>query len=444
MDDKDKGTPPIRHTGPGDIVIGQKIEGDLTTSAKLRYEAACQLVSKECSENLSRLWALHEMLGDLTPRPFAHKEKRRLNETAPAYELRAQQHHRQWLQYVEQHWQSAAFKQDHYKAQQLNLSHNPDTASHFDNFYVELKEIDEYRQLLVYSAQQHFELSLPDDKLSQSLIAAFENWVFKYKSHYYMACLSFGRALVAWSGSTDLWPWFAFYYLLKDQPQTPPAEIWRDAWQTNHEQYQAWLAGQISAARPAPVRDISREIADPFIRLMRKTAGLAEILSEGEYEGIRRKDYHTLETHPQELLRLAHLSFIESDGEAAIHYLQRLLDHNPSLPDNLKAYVSQSLYRLHHPDVYGDSIGMMVLEVTPGLNGHAAGLIPGDVLYRIGEEALLDPAEIAINLGRLGAATLSIQYHRPANDSRSACVFKGGMPAGLLLSPLVIWNPHQL
>ena len=443
MEDKDK-TPPVQHSGPGDIVIGQKVEGDLTTSAKLRYEAACRLVSKECSENLGRLWALHEMLSTLAPEPFAHKEKRRLNETAPAYELRAQQHHRQWLQYLGQHWQSAAFREDHYKAQQISLSHKPDTASHFDAIYAELKGIDEYRQLLFYNAQQHFELSLSDDKLTQSLTSACDNWVFKYKSHYYMACLAFCRALAGWADTTDLWPWFAFYYLLKDQPQEPPTDVWMNAWLANHEQYQAWLASQIHAARPEPVRNISREITDPFIRLMRKTAGLAEILSEGEYQGIRRKDYHTPETNPQELLRLAHLSFIESDGEAAIHYLQRLLDHNPSLPDGTRAYTAQSLYRLHHPDVYGDALGIMILNVTPGLNGDVAGLIPGDVLYQIGGDALLDPAEIAIQLGRLGPATLSIQFHRPTDDTHRACVFKGGMPAGLLLSPLIIWNPYQL
>ena len=67
---------------------------------------------------------------------------------------------------------------------------------------------------------------------------------------------------------------------------------------------------------PTPLRtlEIERIMRDPFLMLLRKSAGLTEELTPAEYSALLNKEIQTEVTDPQKLISLAIASYTESDG----------------------------------------------------------------------------------------------------------------------------------
>jgi len=134
----------FEHSGKGDLTIHNNITGDLSTSAAQRFHAAVEIVAKECSENLARLWPLLPMLEQHPPVPFRNISPRRINETAPAYAERSRLHYRSWLENLEQPYRLAIPIQHQYLAHKLALSHGSLTPNHFDNCYQEFQHLHDH------------------------------------------------------------------------------------------------------------------------------------------------------------------------------------------------------------------------------------------------------------------------------------------------------------
>lgn len=145
---------------------------------------------------------------------------------------------------------------------------------------------------------------------------------------------------------------------------------------------------------PTPLRtlEIERIMRDPFLMLLRKSAGLTEELTPAEYSALLNKEIQTEVTDPQKLISLAIASYTESDGRGAIYYYRKALDCK-ELPSNIRVFIEQSLSRLLNPDIYDGGIGLIILEIQE--NSMLSGRLNiGDVIFKINGNVLLEPAEI--------------------------------------------------
>lgn len=145
---------------------------------------------------------------------------------------------------------------------------------------------------------------------------------------------------------------------------------------------------------PTPLRtlEIERIMRDPFLMLLRKSAGLTEELTPAEYSALLNKEIQTEVTDPQKLISLAIASYTESDGRGAIYYYRKALDCK-ELPSNIRVFIEQSLSRLLNPDIYDGGIGLIILEIQEN-SMLSERLNIGDVIFRINGNVLLEPAEI--------------------------------------------------
>ena len=130
---------------------------------------------------------------------------------------------------------------------------------------------------------------------------------------------------------------------------------------------------------PTPLRtlEIERIMRDPFLMLLRKSAGLTEELTPAEYSALLNKEIQTEVTDPQKLISLAIASYTESDGREAIYYYRKALDCK-ELPSNIRVFIEQSLSRLLNQE---NSMLSERLNI-------------GDVIFKINGNVLLEPAEI--------------------------------------------------
>ena len=145
---------------------------------------------------------------------------------------------------------------------------------------------------------------------------------------------------------------------------------------------------------PTPLRtlEIERIMRDPFLMLLRKSAGLTEELTPAEYSALLNKEIQTEVTDPQKLISLAIASYTESDGREAIYYYRKALDCK-ELPSNIRVFIEQSLSRLLNPDIYDGGIGLIILEIQEN-SMLSERLNIGDVIFKINGNVLLEPAEI--------------------------------------------------
>jgi len=145
---------------------------------------------------------------------------------------------------------------------------------------------------------------------------------------------------------------------------------------------------------PTPLRtlEIERIMRDPFLMLLRKSAGLTEELTPAEYSALLNKEIQTEVTDPQKLISLAIASYTESDGRGAIYYYRKALDCK-ELPSNIRVFIEQSLSRLLNPDIYDGGIGLIILEIQEN-SMLSERLNIGDVIFKINGNVLLEPAEI--------------------------------------------------
>ena len=134
-------------------------------------------------------------------------------------------------------------------------------------------------------------------------------------------------------------------------------------------------------------------------------------------------------------------SFLESDGHASIFYYEKALESNKLSP-LLKKFAQLSVNRLKHPETYENSIGVMVMKITPKGNLEQAALAEGDIIISLNGQTINEPVEIASELGKSGDNPILLAIIRDGKSIRK--VIKGGESAGAILSQLIILNAIQL
>jgi predicted metalloprotease with PDZ domain len=174
---------------------------------------------------------------------------------------------------------------------------------------------------------------------------------------------------------------------------------------------------------------------------LRKWAGLSDTLSKAEVFALQNKEINMDETDPAELVSLATISFLESDGHASIIYFERALKAD-SLKPFQKLFIRLSLDRLKNPEKYENSIGLLILKLQTGGSFDKAGLKVGDVLLHMDGKTLIDPMDIATEIGVGGKKPYLLKVIR--DNQLIKIVFHGGESAQAALTQLVMFNPIQL
>lgn len=429
----------------GDVVGRDKVTiGDTTTSAQQRFEAAYELIIAELIKNLIGFSVLLSYIDTIPPKPFQQIEKRRVNETEIAYNERAHQYQYRYVQDFQPFFKQATPVVAAYEAHKVNLAHHKDAARFAQEAYDYIKSILFYLNHFTESAAEFMNIPMSD-------LALVEKLEYLYQSMRLNGQLDLANAA------------FQLYWLLsiKESPdliQSYLQEIIPNIdGNTNEElknallqevqrcatEKQAFLQKEVDKGKPVVRQDMERAIKDPFLQLLRKTNGLPPILTEAEYWGIQRKEINMEVTDLAELVRLAYLSFVESDGEATHYYLEKAT-RCKGLKERQLLFLNLSLMRLENPDIFEGSLGLMILEITPQLNFEKAGIKVGDVVYCLNQEVLLDPNQLAIALGVSANDPMLIKFYEHENQQMKTAIIYGGLPVGALLTPLITWSPHQL
>jgi hypothetical protein len=146
------------------------------------------------------------------------------------------------------------------------------------------------------------------------------------------------------------------------------------------------------------IRDIDGKVTDPFLLYIRKLSGLEEEWSEAEKWSLEKKELSAETDDPKKLMSLASSSYMEGDGQYAMIYLERVKACKGIGPKTMR-YLDASIKRLENPDMFGESLGIMVMEIEPCGLFEAAGIIEGDIIYELNEKPLHEPEEISRALG---------------------------------------------
>ncbi len=189
-------------------------------------------------------------------------------------------------------------------------------------------------------------------------------------------------------------------------------------------------------------REISSDICDPYIVMLRKNVGLSEELSAAEIHKLKNSDIDMDETDALKLFKLAAFSYIELDGEASVIYFKRLLEVK-DISQIQKIFVENSLHRLENPDFYQGALGVMVIDVKKNGGLERAGVQAGDVIISINGQPFLEPFDLSAALASEKEGT-PILLKLVRNKMYWTITINAGESAGAVLSQLVIYSLFQL
>ena len=141
------------------------------------------------------------------------------------------------------------------------------------------------------------------------------------------------------------------------------------------------------------VRNTKRIMRDPFLMLLRKSAGLTEELTPAEYSALLNKEIQTEVTDPQKFNFTCNSVIHRIWRKRGNLLLQERLWIAKNYPQTSGSFIEQSLSRLLNPDIYDGGIGLIILEIQEN-SMLSERLNIGDVIFKINGNVLLEPAEI--------------------------------------------------
>ena len=201
------------------------------------------------------------------------------------------------------------------------------------------------------------------------------------------------------------------------------------------------IGKRIPNLEASKTREINRRINDPYLLMLRKTMGLGETLNEADILALQKKKLNEEETEFSKLMVLVSTSFLESDGEFAIAYIEHAL-RIKDMPEIYKRYLQCSLDRLRKPEKYGESLGFMIIELEEGSLFDKAGFKVGDVLTGIDNNPLIEPSDISSALGRAKEYQFILNLQR--NSSPMTIAIQPGKSAGVTLTQLICFHQFRL
>lgn len=97
-------------------------------------------------------------------------------------------------------------------------------------------------------------------------------------------------------------------------------------------------------------------------------------------------------------MSLASFSFMEGDGQYTRIYLDRVKACD-GIDPKIMRHLDASINRIDNPDMFGESLGIMVMEIEEGGLFQKSGIMEGDIIYELNGKPLHEPEEISRALG---------------------------------------------
>ncbi|WP_150049188.1 PDZ domain-containing protein [Methylomonas rhizoryzae] len=410
-----------------------------------RANAAFSAVFNELGSDVQTIGTLLTAIEDDTLlQPFEKYEKRRVNETELSFRERVKNHYRDYHSYIKSLIEKFPISDSTWKAHQndlLTLGEND--ISKFRSAYEHIALALDYLQRYVESVQHTVSLNYSD---TESYANITSQRAEKLASVKIELCTVVSTVVLLARNDEELLPFQLGLGTagIKDVPIIRGVEGAKLLTQKSldyHKDKVKVLTEASSKLNAATDKYISATINDPYIKMMRRTIGLSESLTEAEIYGRKNKKLDPEEKDISKLLSLAYTSYAEADGENAIIYFERAAKLK-GLPDNMQKYLSASIHRLKNPDEFGESLGFMIMDIDKKGLFSKSGFHLDDILIGIDDKPLIEPTDISMALGRSPDHPFLIRLVREGQKMELAV--KPGKSAGATITQLVAFGQVRL
>ena len=361
--------------------------GDTKNTAERRYKNAIEIVKDELLDNYRDLCVLINGIEERVPQKFW--DVRKPNESEDTFQERAKNFHKEYQTGIFQLIQTFKIKEEIYNISKQDLSFNCNNANCIKNIYYWQKDVYDTLNNFSSTLSHYISLNYRNYELYLKNKSLHEDKVLKSKISLLQSLSEF---IHVYPGEEDS----LFIHISEMGFDHITAGMDINIQNLNIELKELYTKRSdiFKKEIPTPLRtlEIERIMRDPFLMLLRKSAGLTEELTPAEYSALLNKEIQTEVTDPQKLISLAIASYTESDGRGAIYYYRKALDCK-ELPSNIRVFIEQSLSRLLNPDIYDGGIGLIILEIQEN-SMLSERLNIGDVIFKINGNVLLEPAEI--------------------------------------------------
>ena len=427
----------IGQSGSGDVTIG-----DTTTSAKQRADSALPLVYSEILDNFNSLAVTVQTISNRIPVTFW--DSRRPNETESAYQDRAKNEYKNYQQEIEQYLRELQrrYSKNVYTSQQINLSYYPEKLQRIKQVYDGFDETTNVLTGYTTGLQSLASLSITDIERAEGSRLLHAEKMVDLKIELLSTAAQF--CLITEEQANiqllnDALNLAGINVSLKEGKDCSKIAL-QMAGELSVEKAEI-ISKQNKTPIASDIREIDKQINDPYLIMLRKSAGLPETLTNDEIKRLRSKEINLDTQDPLELFKSASLSYLESDGRAAIEYYRAALEMG-TLSEKQKVFAQLSLDRLENPDKYDGSLGLLVIELTPSGNFEESGLMPGDVIIAIDGITINEPYDVASLLAKSQSNRAIVTIVR--GDKRMMLSVKTHISAGSLVTQLVMLNAIQL
>lgn len=361
--------------------------GDTKNTAERRYKNAIEIVKNELLDNYRNLCVLINGIEERVPQKFW--DVRKPNESEDTFQERAKNFHKEYQTGIFQLIQTFKIKEEIYNISKQDLSFNCNNANCIKNIYYWQKDVYDTLNNFSSTLSHYISLNYRNYELYLKNKSLHEDKVLKSKISLLQSLREFIHVYPREEDSL-----FIHISEMGFDHITAGMDINIQNLNIELKELYTKRSDILKKEIPTPLRtlEIERIMRDPFLMLLRKSAGLTEELTPAEYSALLNKEIQTEVTDPQKLISLAIASYTESDGRGAIYYYRKALDCK-ELPSNIRVFIEQSLSRLLNPDIYDGGIGLIILEIQEN-SMLSERLNIGDVIFKINGNVLLEPAEI--------------------------------------------------
>jgi hypothetical protein len=423
-------------------LLDHKDGSSVVSHLKNRAEIARTNVFSEACSDLAMIGTSINTVETFPLDLFEKWEKRRVNETESAFRERSKTHYRDYSSQVGQLISLVRYSDQAFKAQQNDLmSLENDSLSRFKNSYQHLEWANDALQSFCGDAQHQIGLDKSDVETHAAILSQRDERLAKARAELCEAAASL--CLVATSpsdfGLVSYGLQFAGIQIdFKDQSDGS-----RACMQKNIEYRKAVhsaLATRTEKLKGAAQREVSRRISDPYLLFLRKTLGLTATLSDADAWSLDKKTFNDNASTFPELMTLASTSFLESDGDYAVKYIEKAMK-TPKLSPIYQRYLAASVERLKHPDDFGETLGFMVMELEKGGLFEASGIRQADILLSLDNHPLMESGDISKALARTSDHSFIVGLLR--DGKRIEIPITPGRSAGVSLVALVCFDANR-
>lgn len=429
-----------RQVNIGQTLNGSVIIGDTSTSAEQRANIASQRIRSELLNNFNSLSNLIQTIEALELEEFW--DKRRSNESELAYQDRAANEFRDYVNHLDAQINIFKFSNNIYCAFQYDISYIPEEAERIERIYTQQAEVIDSVSRLKSGLQGFLALQLTDVErveqgrsLHQEMIKNAKTMFFHASAYFCLVAETEDIKLLA-----DLLPLIGINNLQLQAGEVGYRASMELAARFSKEKTEV-LRTRLSKQRQALHREITRRIEDPYLVRIREMAGLPPVLTKSELYRLQSIRLNFTEQKPEELFKLAAFSYLEMDGHAARLYFQRAIDTKILSYMQLQ-FAKASINRLKNPDYYENSVGLMVVGLTPGGNFEQSGLEIGDVIISFDKNLVNEPLDIASYAAKAKSIPILLKLIR--DEQKIVLKVAANKPASAVLTQLIVFNAIQL